>query len=138
MRVLRRLGRRWPDNAWVGTSIGHPCTLPLLKPLLAIPAEKHFLSNEPLLADLAPYLDVTHIDWGIVGGENASSFHPIARPCHLDWVRGLRDLYLGRGKTFFFKQWGIWANNPTPRDQELDPKSPGGATLDGRLWREWP
>jgi protein gp37 len=88
------------------------------------PRRKTLLSNEPLLPDLAPYLDVTHIDWGIVGGESASSFDPIARPCHPDWVRGLRDLYLGHGK-IFFKQWGTWANNPTPRDQELDPKSPG-------------
>jgi hypothetical protein len=39
---------------------------------------------------------------------------------------------------FFLKQWGIWENNPTPPQQELDPDAKGGATLDGRLWREFP
>jgi protein gp37 len=44
-RKLAALGRRWPDNAWAGATIGHPKSLPLLKPLLRIPAEKHFLSR---------------------------------------------------------------------------------------------
>jgi protein gp37 len=138
MRKLAALSRCWPDNAWAGTTIGHPRSLPLLKPLLRIPAPKRFLSNEPLLAPVVPGLDLTGIDWCIAGGESPSSFHPKARPCHPDWVRALRDLCVDRGVAFFMKQWGHRANNPTPWDEEFDPKAKGGATLDGRLWREWP
>jgi protein gp37 len=50
-------------------------------------------------------------------------------------MRDLRDLCIAEGVPFFLKQWGTWDNNPTPRDQELDPDAKGGATLDGRLWR---
>lgn len=28
MRILAARNRRWPDNAWAGTSIGHPRSLP--------------------------------------------------------------------------------------------------------------
>jgi protein gp37 len=109
-----------------------------LEALLRIPAPKRFLSCEALLAPLVPGLDLAGIHWVIGGGESPSPFHPNARPCHPDWMRALRDLCVDRGVAFFLKQWGIWANNPTPRDQELDPKAKGGATLDGRLWREFP
>lgn len=72
-------------------------------------------------------LDLTGIDWVIVGGESG----PGARPMHPDWARELRDACLGvcgdclaeedyplQDQThptcgrpaFFFKQWGEWAN----------------------------
>jgi protein gp37 len=136
-RRLADLNRRWPDNAWAGATIGHPQSLPLLKPLLRIPAAKRFLSDEPLLAPLVPGLCLDGIDWVIGGGESPSQKHP-ARPCDPDWMRALRDLCVAREVAFFLKQWGRWQNNPTPRDQELDPHAQGGATLDGRLWREFP
>jgi len=53
-------------------------------------------------------------------------------------MRAVRDLCLARGVPFFLKQCGIWENNPTPWPEELDPYAKGGATLDGRLWREFP
>jgi protein gp37 len=53
-------------------------------------------------------------------------------------MRELRDLCSDAEIAFFLKQWGHWKSNPTPRDQELDPDAKGGATLDGRLWREFP
>jgi len=45
---------------------------------------------------------------------------------------------IAHGKPFFLKQWGNWANNPTPRNLELAPHAKGGATLDGRLRRDFP
>jgi protein gp37 len=59
-----------------------------------------------------------------------------ARPYHQDWMRA--DLCVAHGVPFFPKQWGLWLNNPTPREQERDPDAKSGATLDGRLWREFP
>ena len=60
-------------------------------------------------------LDLTGIDWLIVGGESGGRD---ARPMHPDWARELRDACLHRQATqapirertaFFFKQWGSWA-----------------------------
>ena len=54
---------------------------------------------EPLLGPL-PSLDLTGIDWLIVGGESGAN----CRPLNMHWVRDLRDR---RGDTaLFFKQVG--------------------------------
>lgn len=57
-------------------------------------------------------LDLTEIDWVIVGGESG----PRARPMSPKWARELRDACLGEcvatrehRPAFFFKQWGEWA-----------------------------
>jgi len=133
-RRLAMLKRRLPANVWAGATIGHPQSLPLLKPLLRIEAPVHFLSVEPLLAPMVPGLDLTGIDWVIGGGESG----PGARPCLADLMRAVRDLCVSTSTAFFLKQWGIAGNNPTPWAEELDPDAKGGATLDGRLWREFP
>jgi protein gp37 len=132
-RKLATLNRRLPSNVWIGTTIGDPKSLPLLRPLQRLDAAVRFLSIEPLLAPV-PGLDLDGIGWVIAGGE--SGHH--ARPCNPDWVRSVRDLCDANHVAFFFKQWGTWQNNPTQRSDELDPKAKGGATLDGRLWRQFP
>jgi protein gp37 len=60
-----------------------------------------FLSLEPLLGPL-PGLNLTGIDWGIVGGESG----PGARPIKEEWVTDIRDQCAAAGVAFFFKQWG--------------------------------
>jgi len=67
-------------------------------------------------------LDLTGIDWVIVGGESG----PGARPMNPDWVREVRDQCLSAGVAFFFKQWG-----------GLRPKS-GGRELDRKEWNQYP
>ncbi len=136
-RKLADLNRRLPTNVWAGATIGHPKSLPLLKPLRRTEAPLLFLSVEPLLAPMVPGLDLSGIGWVIGGGESPGTGHP-ARPCDAEWMRAVRDLCIDRGVPFFLKQWGRWENNPTPVELELDPKAKGGATLDGRLWREFP
>lgn len=77
----------WPlPNVWVGTSIESDRYTWRAKHLRATPAAVRFISAEPLLGPL-PSLDLTGIDWLIVGGESG----PGARPMHPDWVRDLRD-----------------------------------------------
>jgi protein gp37 len=84
-------------------------------------AAVRFLSLEPLLGPL-PSLDLTGIDWVIVGGESG----PHARPMDPNWVRDLRDRCQTAGVAFFFKQWG----GRTPKAN--------GRTLDWRTWDEFP
>jgi protein gp37 len=110
----------WPlPNVWVGTSIELDEYCWRADVLRTVPAAIRFLSCEPLLGPL-PSLDLTGIDWLIVGGESGHGF----RPLDLDWVRDLRDR---RGSTaLFFKQVG-----------GVRPKA-GGRLLDGRTWDEYP
>jgi protein gp37 len=133
-RKLSDLNRRLPDNVWLGATIGHSKSLPLLKPLRRIEATVRFLSVEPLLVSVVPGLDLDGIGWVIGGGESGRN----ARPCDPDWMRAVRDLCGENAVPFFLKQWGTWESNPTPPEQELDPDAKGGASLDGRLWREFP
>ena len=67
------------------------------------PAAVRFLSIEPMLGPL-PSLDLTDIDWVIVGGESG----PDARPMHPEWARDIRDRCIEAGIPFTFKQWGTW------------------------------
>jgi len=116
-------GNTWPDNIWVGTSVGIQTRVDERIPaLLAVPAVVRFLSCEPLLGplDLTPYLP--ELDWIITGGE--SGVH--ARFCNPDWVRGLRDQCMAMGKAFYFKQWGGRFHNS------------GGRDLDGETWDQMP
>ena len=112
----------WPlPNVWLGTSIESDDRVRRADHLRAAPARTRFLSLEPLLGPL-PSLDLTGIDWLIVGGESG----PARRPVDPEWVRDLRDSAVGHGVPFFFKQWG----GRTPKA--------GGRTLDGRTWDEFP
>jgi protein gp37 len=106
---------------WLGTSIESDDYVRRADALRAAPATTRFLSLEPLLGPL-PSLDLTGIDWVIVGGESG----PGHRPLDLGWVRDLRDRCVGLGVAFFFKQVG----GRTPKA--------GGRLLDGRTWDEFP
>lgn len=77
----------WPvPNVWVGTSIELDEYCWRADILRTLPAAVRFLSCEPLLGPL-PSLDLTGIDWLIVGGESG----PSCRPLNMNWVRDLRD-----------------------------------------------
>lgn len=98
----------WPlDNLWVGTSIENDRYTFRADHLRDTPAPVRFLSLEPLLGPV-PSLDLTGIDWVIVGGESG----PKARPMHPQWVRDIRDRCVAENVAFLFKQWGEW--QPTP------------------------
>jgi protein gp37 len=89
-------------HIWWGVSVeNRKHGLPRLEHLRQAPARVRFLSIEPLLEDLGP-LDLSGIDWVIVGGESG----PGARPMEADWVRSIRDQCRLAGIPFFFKQWG--------------------------------
>ncbi len=174
-RILEHLPPDWGDgwpNVWMGVTIGNRRFVDRADVLRQVPAVVRFISAEPLLGPLvAPDayaddrsgaldaywrdgyrgddLDLTGIDWLIVGGESGGrpgrrlvDDRNQPRPDRAEWVRDLRDacvecppcvdagaeLSCGtqRGPAFLFKQWG----GPLPTS--------GGRELDGRTWDELP
>jgi protein gp37 len=112
---------RGPVHMWFGVSIEDGTKISRVRHLRDSPAGVRFLSIEPLIGPIGT-LDLSSIDWVIVGGESG----PGARPMHPDWARSIRDQCVNASVKFFFKQWG-----------GLRPKS-GGRDLDGRPWDEFP
>lgn len=148
----------WPlPNVWLGTTIETGSYAFRADHLRASDAVVRFISFEPLLSDAADDVNLTGIDWAIVGGESG----PGARPMHPTWARDLRDRCVDEGVAFHFKQWGNWLptceaathrvawsgehypNPPTclMSNEELIRnvgKHAAGRRLDGRTWDEFP
>ena len=119
---IDQVQRPWPlPNVWEGVSVESADYVHRIELLRRTDAGIHFLSLEPLLGPL-PNLDLTGIDWVIVGGESGLC----ARPMEPAWVREIRDQCLAAGVPFFFKQWGGLK------------KKKAGRELDGRVWDEMP
>jgi len=114
-------GARGPSHIWCGVSVEDAQAAARISHLRASQAGVRFLSVEPLIGPMGA-VDLSGVDWVIVGGESG----PGARPIHLEWVREVRDQCVAQGVAFFFKQWG-----------GARPKS-GGRELDGREWSEFP
>jgi protein gp37 len=111
----------WPPNVWMGVSVERQDYAFRIEHLRRTPAAIKFLSLEPLLGPLSR-LDLSGIDWVIVGGESG----PRARPLDASWVLDIKDQCRGAGVPFFFKQWG-------GRNRKA-----AGRLLDGRTWDEMP
>ncbi len=91
----------WPENVWMGVSVESQKYQSRIDHLRQTGAHVKFLSLEPLLGPLKN-LDLTGMDWVIVGGESG----PGARPMMESWVIDIRDQCVAAGVPFFFKQWG--------------------------------
>lgn len=100
----------YPPNVWLGVTVEKENYKNRIEFLRHTDAKIKFLSCEPLLGDLGE-LDLTGIDWVIVGGESG----PGARPMHPDWVRNIKTQCRKQDVPFFFKQWGEWI----PSEQAL-------------------
>ena len=112
---------KWADNIWMGVSVESAAYSYRIDHLRHTQAKVKFLSLEPLLGPI-PSLDLTGIQWVIVGGESG----PGARPIDRDWVVQIRNQCTAEQVPFFFKQWG----------GEVKKKS--GRLLEGRTWDEFP
>ena len=91
----------YPPNVWLGVTVEKENYKNRIEFLRHTDAKVKFLSCEPLLGDLGE-LNLTGIDWVIVGGESGSG----ARPMHPDWVRNIQKQCQEQNVPFFFKQWG--------------------------------
>lgn len=111
----------WPENIWMGVSVESEKYQFRIDDLRRSSAAVKFLSLEPLLGPL-PKLNLSGIDWAIVGGESG----PGARPMQKWWVTSIRDQCSAAKVPFFFKQWGGVNKKKAGRD------------LDGRQYDEMP
>ena len=120
---LRQLASflNWTENIWIGVSVESQDYVYRIDDLRTIPATIRFLSIEPFISPIKQ-LDLTGIDWVIVGGESG----PHARPIHKNWVRDIREICIEQNVPFFFKQWGGVRRKKS------------GRLLDKREWNEMP
>jgi protein gp37 len=115
--------REWPlPNVWVGTSIELDEYSRRAGELRKTPAAVRFLSLEPLLGPL-PSLDLSGIDWVIIGGESGRG----ARPMETWWVRDLIERSREAGAAIFVKQVGSvlgadWGAGPKGGDWDAWPE----------------
>jgi protein gp37 len=84
-------------------------------------ARVKFLSCEPLIGAI-PDMNLTGIDWVIVGGESGRK----PRPMNEEWVSDIKNQCLDADVAFFFKQWGGTNKKKT------------GRLLEGKTWDEMP
>jgi protein gp37 len=111
----------WPDNVWMGVSVENQDYTFRIDHLRRTGAKIKFLSLEPLLGPLSN-LDLSGINWAIVGGESG----PGARPILEEWAIEIKDQCRAARVPFFFKQWGGVNKKRT------------GRILQGRTWDEMP
>jgi protein gp37 len=112
---------KWTPNIWQGVTVEHTATRSRIEDLRLVGAHTKFLSIEPLIGPIAG-LNLTGIDWVIVGGESG----PGARVMKKEWVTAIRDVCVKTKTPFFFKQWGGFR------------KKENGRILENRIWDEMP
>jgi protein gp37 len=118
----------WPmRNLWLGVSCENQNAAEDRIPiLLRTPAALRFVSVEPMLGPVDPFLPARAAGlrpphWVICGGETG----PGARPMDPHWARTLRDQCRDADVPFFFKRHN-------------GRKIEGDRLLDGELWHQFP
>ena len=122
------LERDIPENAWLGVTLEAQSSKSRIDCLRGLDAPIRFLSCEPLIEDLGE-LDLTNIDWVIVGGESGSQ----ARPMKEEWVLSVMRQAEEQGAAFFFKQWGTWGSDGIKRS-----KHKNGKLIEGKVIQAMP
>lgn len=117
-----------PNNVWLGVTVECKETKNRIEYLRTLKASVKFLSCEPLLENLGD-LNLTGIDWVIVGGESG----PKARPMKEEWVLDIKQQVEKQKSVFFFKQWGTWGSDGIKRN-----KCKNGKLLHGKIFQEMP
>lgn len=120
--------RKIPSNVWLGVTVEEKLSKVRIDHLRNLEASIKFLSCEPLIEDLGE-LDLTDIDWVIVGGESGVN----ARPMLPEWPLSIQEQAEEKGVSFFFKQWGTWGSDGVKRNKKAN-----GKILNGRIYHEIP
>ena len=94
-------GLKWTDNIWMGVTVEEKEYDSRIQILNEVNSSVKFLSIEPMIGP-TPDLDLSNIDWVIVGGESG----PGARPIQKEWVEDVLSQCEKSETPFFFKQWG--------------------------------
>lgn len=112
---------KWTHNIWMGVSVENEKVMHRIDDLRQTNARTKFLSCEPLIGPL-PNMNLSNIDWVIVGGESGRT----PRKMDADWALDIKDQCKTFDTKFFFKQWG--GTN----------KKKAGRLLDGITYDEMP
>jgi len=96
----------WPlPNVWLGvTAEDQDCFDRRVPKLAAVPAEKRFVSMEPMLGPIDASLLLPALDWVLIGGESGIG----ARPMRERWVRAVLEQCRSRRVPAYVKQMGAW------------------------------
>lgn len=127
-RIVSDLVREVLPNVWLGTSIENADVIERIDHLRTVSAAIRFLSFEPLIGPVG-LIDLTGMDWAIVGGESGRG----ARPIKEEWIDEIHDQCDTYGTAFFFKQWGAWGNDSKRRSKKAN-----GREYRGQTWDEMP
>jgi len=114
-------GHPIPPHVWMGTSVENASTAGRIDRLREVRCSVRFVSFEPLLGPIAG-VDLSNIDWAIIGGESGHRHRPVKK----EWVEGLIRECKRQRVRVFFKQWGGFT-----------PKA-GGREIRGRTYDEYP
>lgn len=117
-----------PGNVWLGVTVEDAAAKQRIDALRRLRPSVRYISCEPLLGDLGR-LDLTGIDWIIVGGETGAR----ARPMEPAWVASILRQAESHGAAVFFKQWGTWGPDGVRRNRKAN-----GHAVDGRIIRTMP
>jgi protein gp37 len=108
----------WGHNIWMGVSVENQKVVNRIDDLRNTGARVKFLSCEPLIGPLSN-INLTSIDWVIVGGESGRK----PRRMKEEWALDILDQCKEAHVKFFFKQWGGTNKKKTGRlllDQTWD------------------
>lgn len=117
-----------PSNVWIGVTVENPKAKNRIDYIRNLKASVRFISCEPLLEDLGE-LDLSGINWIIVGGESGVQ----ARPMKEEWVLNIKRQADKNNIPFFFKQWGTWGVDGVRRNKKAN-----GKLLQGIIIQEMP
>ena len=111
----------WPPNVWMGVTVESARFTNRVDLLRSTGAAIKWLSMEPLLSEV-PDMNLSGIDWAVVGGESG----PGARLMKKEWVLDIQRQCRKQNVHFFFKQWGGMN------------KKKAGRRLNGRIYDAMP
>lgn len=120
-KVIKDLKLPFLPHVWLGTSVESEEYNFRIDELRQIKEFIKFISFEPLL-DSVGNVDLSDIDWAIIGGESG----PKSRPMKEIWVDEIKIACDKYQVAFFFKQWGGTNKKVTGREYQ------------GKHWDEFP
>ncbi len=125
---VKKRGRNVLPNVWLGTSVENAEVVDRIRHLRRAPAAIRFISFEPLIGPVGR-VNLTGIQWAIVGGESGRG----ARPIREEWIDAIYEQCVASDTAFFFKQWGAWG-----KDAKRRSKKANGREYRGKTWNEMP
>jgi len=91
----------WPINVWLGVTVESEDFTYRISLLNNVQSSVRFVSFEPLISQIRN-VDLSNVDWAIIGGESG----PNSRPIEKEWILRIKEICERDHTAFYFKQWG--------------------------------